>query len=89
MAAMGIIYHFLFHLYSIIYTNRGKYNPLPVLENVVNTGNVDRACLEFLETAAVAIFAVKSKACPGLLNTFFAIFFYTLSPFLPKFFKKT
>ena len=61
-AAMGKFYHFLFHLYCKIYTNSGKYNPFPVLENVINTGNVDRAWLEILETAAVAIFAVKSKS---------------------------
>ena len=30
--------------------------------------------IEFLETTALAIFAVKSKARLGLLNTFFAIF---------------
>ena len=35
---------------------------------------MDKARLEFLETAAVAIFAVKSKARPGLLNTFLSSF---------------
>ena len=55
----------------------------------INSGNDDRACLEFRKTAAVAIFAVKSKAPPGLLNTFFAIFFDTISPFLGKFGKKS
>ena len=55
----------------------------------MNSGNVDKACLEFREAAAVAIFAVKSKARPGLLNTFFAILFDTFNPFLPRFLKKS
>ena len=45
-----------------------------MLQNITKFGNVDKACLEFLKTAAVAVFAVKSKAHPGLPNTFFAIF---------------
>ena len=47
----------------------------------MNSGNLDRACLEFREAAAVAIFAVKPKARPVLFNTFFTIFFETFSPF--------
>ena len=47
------------------------------------------ACLEFREAAAVANFAVKSKDRGRLLNTFFAIFFDTLSPFLPRFLKRS
>ena len=66
-----------------------KYNPLPVLSNVINSGIVERTCLEFREAAAVAIFAVKSKALRGLLKTFIAIFSQTLSPFLPRFLKKS
>ena len=55
----------------------------------MNSGSVEKACLEFRETAAVAIFAVKSKARPGLDRTFFATLFDTLSPFLPRFLKKS
>ena len=68
------------------------------MQNVISSGSVDRACLEFQEAifaireairGAVAIFAVKYKARPGLLNTFLTIFFNTLSSFLPIFLKKT
>ena len=43
-------------------------------------GKNDRARLNFLETAAIAILAVKSKARLGLANTVFAVFFDALSP---------
>ena len=79
----------ILYSYMSVYTNLPKYNPLPVLQNVFNSGSVERACLEFREAAAVAIFAVKSNALPGLLKTFFASFFDTLSPFLPRFLKKS
>ena len=45
----------------------------------MNSNNVDKACLEILETAAVGVSAVKSTARPGLLNTLFAIFFRTFN----------
>ena len=35
------------------------------------------------------MFAVTSKARPGFLKTFFAIFFDTFSPFLAKFLKNS
>ena len=60
-----------------------------MLRNVLKSGNVGGACLEFWEDAAVAIFAVKSKAPPELDRTSYAIFFDTFSPILPKFLKKS
>ena len=65
-----------------------RYKPLPVLRKVVNSGNVDGACLGIIEATALSTFAVMSKARLGLFITFFAIFFETLSPFLPRFSKK-
>ena len=53
-----------------IQTNLPKLNTPPVLQNVINSGNVDRACSEVLEAAAVVFFNVKSKARLGLLNKF-------------------
>ena len=50
---------------------------------------VDNTFLGFLEAAAVARFAVKSKAREGFFNKIFAIFFHTFNPFLPRFLKKS
>ena len=71
------------------YTILPKYNPLPVLQNVISSGSVFITFIGFLETAAVATFPVISKAREGFDNTFFAIFFDKLSPFSPKFLKKS
>ena len=59
------------------------YTPLTVFQNFINSGNVDKICLGFLEATAMATFAVMAKARLGYFNIFFAIFFDTLSPFLP------
>ena len=65
-------------LWSIYYLKNFKQvcqgKTLSGVVKIINSGNADRACLEFLEAAAVVNFAVKSKAPPGLLKTFFAIF---------------
>ena len=81
---MIYIVHTLIRVYQRIFIQIYLSKDLfSVLEKVINSGNVDRACLEFREAAAVAIFAVKSKARPGLDRTFFATFFGTFSPFYP------
>ena len=55
----------------------------------MTSGNVDKTLLGFLLAAAVVMFVVLSKALVGLLKTFFAEFFDTLSLFLPQFLKKS
>ena len=55
---------------KIIYTNLPKYNPPPVLEKFINSGSDFNTFLGFLLAAAVAIFAVISKALDGLPKTF-------------------
>ena len=40
---------------------------------IITSGNVDNTLLGILLAAAVAMFAVKSRAREGLLKTFFAI----------------
>ena len=58
-------------------------------KKLITSGNVDDAAFGDLVAAAVAIFAVKSKALPGLLNTFFANFLPASEEIFPKFLKKT
>ena len=50
---------------------------------------MDKACLGFLEASELATFAEKSKDRHGFSNTFSAMLFDTLSPFSPKFLKKS
>ena len=52
------------------------------------SSNVDGAALEFLDTYALPTFAAKSKDIPGLFQTFFGIFFDSLSPILPRLLKR-
>ena len=56
---------------------------------MVTSGNVDKTFLGFLLSAAVALFAVISKARFGLLKAFFANYVDTLGPFLPRDLKKS
>ena len=56
---------------------------------MITSGNVDKTALKFPDATALAIFAKKSKAFPGLFNTFFAILFDTLSLFLPRLLKNS
>ena len=51
---------------------------------MITSGNVVKAAFGDL----VAIFAVKSKALPGLLITFFANFLPAFAEIFPKFLKK-
>ena len=55
---------------------------------MINSGSVDNAAFGDLVAAAVAIFAAKSKALPGLLITFFANFLPAFAEIFPKFLKK-
>ena len=55
---------------------------------MITSGNVDNAAFGDLVAAAVAIFAVKSKALPGLLIMFFANFLPAFEEIFPKFLKK-
>ena len=57
--------------------------------NQNTSGCDDNAAFGDLVSAAVANFAVKSKALPGLLNTFFANFLPAFVEIFPKFSKKT
>ena len=65
------------------------YKPDPVLKKFITSDNVFITFLGFVEAAAVARFAVISNAREGFFKTFFAIFFNILSPFLPRFLKKS
>ena len=56
---------------------------------MITSGNVDKAAFGDLLAAAVAIFAVESKALPGLLNTFFANFLPAFEEILQNFKKTT
>ena len=56
---------------------------------MITSGNVDNAAFGDLVAAAVAIFAVKSKALPGLLVTIFANFLPAFAEIPPKFLEKS
>ena len=61
-----------FRWYKIKQIFRDKF--LPVLSKIINSGNVDKAALGYLEAAAAAMFAVISKALPGFFKTFLPSF---------------
>ena len=66
-----------------------KYKPVPVILKRITPGNVEKTALGLRNENAVPTFAPISRALPGFFKRFFAIFFDTLSPFLPKFLKKS
>ena len=72
----------------IICTNLPKYNPLPVLQKGIISGGDFITFLGLLLAAAVAIFAVLSRALLGFW-VHFCLFFDTLNPFLPRIVNKS
>ena len=86
------IYYMIKYIYIIILVIIESFQDKDLYQygkKLITSGNVDNAAFGNLVAAAVVIFAVKSKALPGLLKTFFANFLPAFEKIFPKFLKKT